>query len=98
MNETIPNSELRIELLPSVDDPRKVAKFAHLFNGYDHYGSFEACADKALARTRESITEIRNELFFSVRASRHSGDRGFIEHYRELLPILKHKIEKGEFT
>ena len=98
MIQTIPNEELKAELLPSIEDRRKVFKFAMLFNGYEHYGSLEAAGKMARASTRESITEIRNELFFSARASRHRDDDRYLDVYQELLPILKAKIEKNENT
>lgn len=98
MIKTIPNKQLKIELLPAVDERRKVFKFAMLFNGYDYYSSLETAGEKAHKRARENITEIRNELFLSARASRHSDDDRYLEVYKELLPILKHKLENGEVS
>jgi len=92
MINTVANEDLTIELLPSVNDRQKVFKFAMLFNGYEYYGSLEAAAKKAQTQTRESLTEIRNELFFSARASRHCDDERYLEVYQELLPIFKKKI------
>lgn len=75
--------------LPPENDPAAVFAFAMSFNGYDHFGSFEASADAARARTRDSLVALRNELFFEARASRHRGDDLFLETYRDLLPFLR---------
>ncbi|MEW8349149.1 MAG: hypothetical protein AB2689_09800 [Candidatus Thiodiazotropha taylori] len=98
MIKTIPNKELKVEFLPSTEDRKNIFKFAMLFNGYEHYGSLEDAGKIARAKSRESISEIRNELFFSARASRHSDDDRYLDVYREILPILKQKIENGENT
>ena len=59
------------------------------FNGYEHYGSFDASAEAARAKTRDSLEALRNELFFAARASRHRGDDLFLDTYRDLLPLLR---------
>jgi len=98
MNKTIPDVELKIDLLPSVNNKSKVFKFAMLFNGYEYYGSLEAAGEKSRSKTRKNLTEIRNELFISARASRHRDDERYIEVYQELLTILIHKIENYKET
>ena len=75
--------------LPSHDDPEAVIEFAHSFNGYEEFGSFEASAEAARQQRRSSLRDIRNELFFAVRASRHGGDDRFLEVYRELRPLFE---------
>lgn len=75
--------------LPPDNDPDAVFAFAMSFNGYEHYGSFEASADAARAKTRDSLEALRNELFFAARASRHRGDDLFLETYRDLRPLLR---------
>ncbi len=62
------------------------------FNGYEHYDSFEACAEAAKLSQRNNLTEIRNELFFIARASRHCGNEDFIECYKELFPLIRDQL------
>jgi hypothetical protein len=92
----IPDSALTIEHLPEPTDERAVFKFAMSFDGYESFGSFEAAAENAGARKRESLTDLRNELFMRARASKHVGDNSFLACYRELLPLLKQAILSGK--
>ena len=66
-------SALTIGDLPDPDDPDAVFAFVRSFNGYDHFGSFEACAENAHAARRETLVDLRNELFFHWRACAHKG-------------------------
>jgi hypothetical protein len=75
--------------LPPEDDPSAVFAFAMSFNGYQHYGSFEASAGTARKAERDTLEALRNELSFSARASKHRGDDRFLETYREILPLLR---------
>ncbi len=68
------------------------------FDGYKHFGSFEAAAENAKAMRRESLTDLRNELFMSARASRHSDNDMFLVKYNELLPLFKQIIGSGRLT
>lgn len=51
-----------------------IGAFALTFDGYRHWGSFEACAEVANARRGSSLTELRTCLFFEQRRWRHFGD------------------------
>ena len=82
------NEEITLESLPVVGDTSAISKFASSFNGYNHYGSFEATAEASRNSKRESLTEIRNELFFSWRASRHGMGDEFVGCYEELYPYF----------
>ena len=76
-------------MLPDPGDPRAVFEFAMNFNGYEHFGTFEKAFSEARLRCRESLVDIRNELFVEARSSRHRGDDEFVELYRELLPFFR---------
>lgn len=91
--EAIGNNELAVEMLPALDDRESVFVFAMSFNGYEYAGSFDESAKKARAMSRKTLDEIRNELFFSARASRHRGDDLFMETYQELRPHLVSILE-----
>ena len=43
-----------------------ILRFAQSFNGYEFHGSFIACAQVARARRRETMTDLRTELFTSA--------------------------------
>jgi hypothetical protein len=75
--------------LPPENDPDAVFAFAMSFNGYQHYGSLEASAEAAGKRKRDSLEALRNELFFSARASRARDDDQYLETYRDILPLLR---------
>lgn len=81
--------------LPAEGDASAIVEFAMSFNGYEHFGSFEASADAAMSGDRTSLELIRNELFFAARASRHGDDDRFVDTYRELLPLLR-RFVSGE--
>jgi len=82
-------ADITLDELPDPEDRNAVFEFAMSFNGYEHYGSFEECARRASLRERQTLTDLRNELFFAARASNHRGDDDFLDVYRELLPIFE---------
>ncbi len=69
--------ELNFEDLPSPGNRQSVLEFAQQFNAYAHYGSFKAAADAARHSTRQTVHELRAELFMAYRASNHLGTDGF---------------------
>ena len=71
--------------LPSPDDIGGIAEFAESFDGYEWCGSVLAAARLARARPRRSLEDLRSELFFEFRASRHADDLDFVDVYRELM-------------
>ncbi len=76
--------------LPPIDDYTAIVKFAGDFNGYDHFGSFEASAKAAKAKSRDSLIAIQNELFFAYRAANHTGDTTILlSTYEQLLPLFE---------
>lgn len=82
--------------LPPIGDRRQILAFASSFNGYEHHGSFEACADAAAKKDRNSLDALRNELFFSYRASNHRGDDGFVKTYEELFPLFQQYADEDD--
>ncbi len=96
MKSLVPDNTLSIEMLPPVGDRNAVFKFAMTFDGYEYFGSLEASAEKARQRSRATLAEVRNELFFSARASRHCDDDHFLERYAELLPHFRALLSARE--
>lgn len=87
------NEEITLKSLPAVGDSSAISKFASSFNGYKYYGSLKATADASINSKRESLTELRNELFFTWRASRHGMGDEFVERYEELYPYFVKCLE-----
>lgn len=83
-------SPKKIELndLPELGDETGIFAFAMTFDGYDAMGSFDEAAKSARQRKRESLEDVRNELFMAARASRHSDSKVYLAKYEELLPYL----------
>jgi hypothetical protein len=84
-----PTAPLTISALPDSADRQAVFAFAMTFNGYEHFGSSEAAFVAVRESRRSTLEEVRNELFLAARASRHVQDDGYLERYRELLPVLR---------
>lgn len=75
-------------ILPPLGDAAAIFEFGMTFNGYEAFGSFEACAAAANARKRETLDDLRNELFFACRASRHCDNDSYLSTYAELRPLF----------
>ncbi len=86
---------IKMSDLPDPDDLGAVLQFAASFDGYGEFGSAKACAEDALAQRRETIRDLRNELFFMYRVANHQGNDGYLEIYRELLPSFRRLLEDG---
>ncbi len=82
-------TQIVIDDLPPIGDREAIRVFAASFDGYQHFGSFEACASAVKAKRRESLLDLRNELFFSFRSSHHRGTDDFVETYSTLLPHFR---------
>jgi hypothetical protein len=99
--ETIPNDALRLEHLPASDaDWPEVWRFANTFNGYEHWGSFERCAEVANQRQGSTVTELRTCLFFEWRRWRHYGDDPDEEkspYIRDLVTKIREMVAADRF-
>lgn len=80
---------MKLSDLPNENDASAIFAFAMTFDGYRHFGSFDASADAAQSGDRSILALVRNELFFAARASGHRGDDEFVSTYRNLLPLLR---------
>ncbi|KWV91611.1 hypothetical protein [Erythrobacter sp. YT30] len=78
--------------LPDPEDRKAVIDFAGSFNGYKHHGSLAACADAAEASRRETLEELRNELFWAYRVGNHRGDDAVVKVYVDLFPHFERLI------
>ncbi|EBA16942.1 hypothetical protein RSK20926_08232 [Roseobacter sp. SK209-2-6] len=81
--------EYRRKDLPSPDDRQAVLAFAKQFNAYRYHGSLSAAFDAAEASRRETVLELRTELFIAYRTANHQGAGGLEEVYRGLLPCFE---------
>ncbi|GAB3385291.1 hypothetical protein [Massilia agri] len=80
--------------LPDLGDEKGIFAFAMTFNGYEAFGSFDAAAKSAVQQRRESLDDVRNELFMAARASRHGDSDAYLAKYEELLPHLTRFLSK----
>lgn len=83
---------LKLADLPDANDRQAVFAFAMTFKGYEQFGSLQASAAAAREKSRDSIAQLRNELFVSARASRHTGRNEYLARYAELLPYFRRLI------
>lgn len=80
--------------LPDPEDAKAIFAFAMSFNGYERYGSFENSSALAKQKPRQTLDELRSELFFVARASRHVGTDRYVALYRELLPLFRTHLQR----
>jgi hypothetical protein len=85
---------IELNELPELGDDEGIFAFAMTFDGYKAFGSFDAAAKSARQRKRESLEDVRNELFMVARASRHSDSKAYLAKYEELLPYLTRFLSK----
>ena len=72
---SIPSDDLSSDDLPGDGASlSELIKFAHTFDGYKHWGSFEKCAEIANSRDHSSLDSLRTCLFFEARRWRHFGE------------------------
>jgi hypothetical protein len=83
---------------PSADAPiHQLIQFAHTFDGYKRWGSFEKCAEIANARDHSTIDKLRTCLFFEARRWRHAGespDAEALEYWRSLVADIRDRIQR----
>jgi hypothetical protein len=94
---------------PTLDE---ISRFALTFNGYDHWGSFEACADvanrfiRAFEENRSisediTLTELRTCLFFEQRRWHHAGelpDENAIEYLNYLVDKIREYVDRNKLS
>lgn len=85
--------------LPDPDDPDGIEAYASAFDGYGHTPDGQSLEVRARARRRETLADLRAELFLTSRAARFSigpVEAGEIDPltalYRELLPLLRDRL------
>jgi len=92
----IPTAQLRPDQLPSdTAGPADLVEFAHTFDGYERWGSFERCAEIANARDHSSIDALRTCLFFEARRWRHFGeepDDEALSYWRTLVLTIRERL------
>ena len=96
MSKEIANSDLTLEHLPDPGDEEAVHSFALSFNGYEYFGGFQECAEAARQRRRETLSDLRNELFWTARAESHAGVTGHVVTlYKDILPMIRQKLDRS---
>ena len=94
--DQIPNNKLQLAQIPGDDASfAELCEFAHTFNGYKAFGSFEACADIANCGDHSSLDHLRACLFFEARRWRHFGeapDGEALAYWRELVRKIRETV------
>ena len=95
---TMPDEHLRASDVPTEGAPlSELRAFAHTFDGYKRWGSFEQCARIANARDHSSLDTLRTCLFFEVRRWHHFGgdpDPRAEEYWRTLTTKIRHLAQE----
>jgi hypothetical protein len=105
------NEELKRSSIPPLNPTLdQISRFALTFNGYDHWGSFEACADiankflRAFAENGSipedvTLTELRTCLFFEQRRWHHLGelpDEKAIGYLNYLIGKIRERVDQNK--
>jgi len=106
----IDNTSLTESDLPSPNaDWSIINQFALSFNGYDHWGSFEKCAEignesaETFGKKKtlpKSLTDLRTSLFFEQRRWHHFGevpDKQTMIYIHALVEAIREKIRTKEY-
>ena len=105
----IPGDALRSRHVPANDaDWDEIIEFAHTFDGYEHFGSNEACGNfcnaalerfDAIGEIPATLDELRACLFYEARRWRHAYLEGPGEAERPyvsaLLSAIRQHAEQG---
>lgn len=102
MMRTIHCKDLTLTDIPPVEaDLDALIAFAHTFDGYRHWGSFEQCAEIANAQDHESLEKLRTCLFFEARRWRHFGedpDTDAEQYWRKLVAAIRREVQsRGDY-
>lgn len=98
MAELIANEVLRLDMVPEPDaDWGAIAVFALTFDGFEHWGSFGACAQVANSPfgEGEDLTRLRTRLFFEQQRWRHFGrdpEGGSVSYIRRLVEEIRARV------
>jgi hypothetical protein len=106
MFPTVPNSDLhQRDLPPPGADWEEIVRFAHKFDGYEHWEADWGCAvvaNIALGMQSElpqlSLNELRSCLFFEARRYHHFGwdpEPVILDYIRDLVERIRTKVDAG---
>ena len=98
----ISNQRLRLRSIPSANaDVEAIERFALTFNGFEHCGSFDSCAEVANSRKHDTLSNLRTCLSFEQRRWHHFGeapDAAALVYWRELIEKIRSKVHAQERT
>jgi hypothetical protein len=98
----VPNSDLHPADIPAAGASwEDIWRFADTFQGYKHWGSFEACARIANEQRHATLTDLRTCLFFECRRWQHYGDDPDEEaepYVRGLVAEITKRVASGDIA
>lgn len=98
----IRNLDLDLGRLPLESaDWDEINEFAHTFDGYTEWGSFDRCAEIAKQRCHDTLTNLRTCLFFEARSWRHGSEdpqEQDMVYLRGLVRQIREKVSNANFT
>lgn len=96
----IASQDLRLHDVPFEDAAiHDIMLFAHTFNGYACWGSFERCAEIADAQDHSSLETLRTCLFFEARRWRHVGEDPDVEaeaYWRSVIAKIRAAVQQRD--
>ncbi len=111
MSNEIANADLTELDVPSSGAAwAEIGRFALSFNGYEHWGSFEKCAEianrgrdayRAEGSLPDSLTELRTCLFFEQRRWRHFGldpNEEGTDYIHAIVERIRERVRSGEIA
>lgn len=101
-DKTISTAKLEVNQIPQDDvSVDGLIQFAHTFDGYACWGSFERCAEIANTHDHSTIDALRTCLFFEARRWRHFGetpDDEALFYWRKLVKDIRALVEQRDST
>lgn len=93
----ISNQRLAVKQIPGPSaNVEALMRFALTFSGYEHCGSFEACAEVANTRKHDTLSHLRACLYFEQRRWHHFGDtpdEEALAYWRALVEKIRAKVQ-----
>lgn len=96
--EEVSTEHMHLDQIPQPDETwDAISRFALSFDGYEYWGSLEACGAIANARRHDSLVDLRTCLFFEQRRYHHFGSApgaSEMEYIRTIVKKIRSAVEE----